>query len=401
MSDQISNEDLVKKGIITADALVAAGKLNPKQADRFIDFVIDVTALKGFVRTARFTEETMLIEKIGVGTRVAMPAALATDPGRRRGVDTSKISLTPKEIILPFEIGDQFKELNIEGADIEEKVIRLMSIQLGNDLQELYVNGDLLGAAVIENDIYPPGSTTQYIKDDYLALFDGWLRAADNGAIIDATGDDISSAIFSRMIKAMPDKFKRTRRDMVFLVPSDIEQNYREKVATRATDSGDRALSTMQNLTPFGVELMPVPLLPTNPKIVEHVTVNTDGTTATALKYAPISNVIVTNSDIGLTPVTPFILDTDYSQDLVNGTITRLGGGSIGSGATVKVTYSAGPQGLLVPKSNLILAIGRDIRIERDRDIFRRLNQFVVTLKADAKIEEDTAVVKVINLGEN
>jgi hypothetical protein len=48
---------------------------------------------------------------------------------------------------------------------------------------------------------------------------------------------------------------------------------------------------------------------------------------------------------------------------------------------------------------NLILAIGRDIRIERDRDIYKGVNQFAITTRIHAQVEELTAIVKGINVG--
>ena len=62
----ISNEELVQKAVITADALASAGKLNPAQSDRFIDFVIDETVLRNNARVVRFRNETLEIDKIGV-----------------------------------------------------------------------------------------------------------------------------------------------------------------------------------------------------------------------------------------------------------------------------------------------------------------------------------------------
>jgi len=73
----IRNEELVQKALITTDALASQGKLNPAQADKFIDYVIDITGLKNNARVVRFRNEEMLIEKIGVGRRVAVPAVEA------------------------------------------------------------------------------------------------------------------------------------------------------------------------------------------------------------------------------------------------------------------------------------------------------------------------------------
>jgi len=127
---------------------------------------------------------------------------------------------------------------------------------------------------------------------------------------------------------------------------------------------------------------------------------NTDGTTATALRYKPVTAIVVTPTTITKdTPIDPYILDTDYSQDLTNGTITRLTGGAIGSGATVKVTYSPYSQMLLTHFRNLIVGLGRDVRIEKDRDIFKGVNQYAITIKVAVDIENLDAVVKVTNIG--
>ena len=69
----VSNEDLVQKAVITAaDALASSGKLNAAQSDKFIDYVIDETALKDNARIVRFRNETLDIDKIGVGRRVTV-----------------------------------------------------------------------------------------------------------------------------------------------------------------------------------------------------------------------------------------------------------------------------------------------------------------------------------------
>ncbi len=149
---------------------------------------------------------------------------------------------------------------------------------------------------------------------------------------------------------------------------------------------------------PFGIELVEVPVWDLQPIVVEHVQLN--GTTAVSLANAPVSNVVVTPSTLAkYPPVTPYISGTDYVLDATAGTIARDAGGSIGDGDTVKVTYTANPKLILTHESNFILGIGRDIRIERDRDIFKGVNQYAITVKADAKYEEHDAIVIVNNIG--
>lgn len=395
----VRNEELVEKAVATTNDLAASGKLNPAQADKFIDYVIDITGLKNQARVVRFRNEQLDIDKIGIGKRAAMPATEAVAPGTRRSINTSKVSLVPKEIIVPFEISDSFREINLEGESVEDHIIKMMATQLANDLETLYITGDLLGQASLEGDILDGGSSTQYVKDAYLALADGWLKMGRSGNIYDAAGANIGSSLFSRMINALPAKFKRDRSQLRFFTSIELEQLMREKVSTRATTTGDAALQNAAPLSPFGVPLMPFPLFPFKPRIVEHVVLT--GTTPTALLHAPIQGnpVVVATTIDTVNPVTPFVNVTDYVLDLVNGTLARTGGSAIGSGNTVKVMYDANPQVLLTHMNNLIVGIGRDIRIEKDRDIYKRVNQYAITCKVAVQYEELTALVLGKNIG--
>lgn len=395
-----TNEELVQKSITAADALASAGKLNDAQANKFIDYVFDLSVLKKVARIVRFRNENLDIDKIGVGSRVAMPASEARDPGRRRGVSHSKITLTPKELMVPFEISDTYREHNIEGDSAEDHIVRMMGTQAGNDIEELYIDGDTVGPAAIESTIVDDGSDTEYIKDSYLALFDGWMRQADSGNLVDHAGAAVSSSLFGKMINAMPVKFRRNRANLVFLCSMELEQLYRERVSTRATAKGDDALNSEVPLTPFGVPLVGVPLMNFYQKVVHNITFTGSGSTV-SLRYAPIkaNSLVVTPTTLGDVPDEAYLLTTDYTVDETAGTVTHAGGGSaIGTSATVKATFEAFPQLLLTPRSNLIAAIGRDIRIEKDRDIFKRVNQYALTTKVDTKFEEVTAVVKGYNI---
>lgn len=399
----MTNEELVQKAITAADDLVAGGKLNDAQSDMFIDFVIDVTELRGSVRTTRFRNENLNIDKIGVGQRVTVPKEEARDPGTRFGVTTSKVTLTPVELMTPFEISDNFGENSIEGEDVEDTVVRLMATQAANDYEELMINGDILGPAQIEADLLQEGgSTTKYVKDTFLAKFNGWLRLLDSGNVYDAAGANISTKVFSNMIKRMPIKFRRTRRNLRFLMALDLEQNWREKVSSRATAQGDRALTSTDQIPIFGVPMVPVPLLEAEPRVVEHFSLSHPQTVS--LRYDNLGSGVITisNQTLGKTPETPYILATDYSEDKVAGTVTTLVGAAFDPGPVLaKITYFSSAQVMLADMNNLIMGIGRDVRIEQDRDIFKSVNQFAITTKIAVQVEEVTATVKGINIGLN
>jgi len=393
---QISNEELVRKAVIVADDLASAGKLNPAQSDRFIDYVIDETVLKNNARVVRFRNEKMDIDKIGIGARAAVPKAEAVDPGIRRGVNTSKITLQPSEIMVPFEIGDNFSEINIEGEGVEDHIVKMFGTQTANDLEELYVIGDKLGPAITENEYYGSGSTTQYIKDAYLALQNGWQKLGDAGHIVNAAAANIGLSAFGKAIRAMPTKFRRNKANLRFFMSPDLASLYLEKLSTRATNLGDEAAKGM-GVAPFGIPIVEVPLWDFQPKYVENVTMT--GVAAQSLKNAPVSNVVVLPSTLDKTPTTPYIEGTDYSVDLNAGTVTRIATGAIAAGQVVKVTYNANPQIILTHMNNFIVGIGRDVRIEKDRDIYKGVNQYAITVKAAVEYEEVDALVKVRNIG--
>ena len=101
------------------------------------------------------------------------------------------------------------------------------------------------------------------------------------------------------------------------------------------------------------------------------------------------------------TPTAPYIEGTDYHMDYVNGTITRDAGGAITSGAVVKITYQAESQLLLSDYRNLLVGISKNIMIEKDRDIYKSVNQYAITADIAAQIENLEAVVWAKNIGLN
>jgi hypothetical protein len=402
MGEKLTNEQILEKAAITTAEIAAAGKLNDEQSNKFIDFVVDVTGLQGRVRVVRFRADKLNIDKIGVGRRVAVPKKEAKDPAVRRGIQTSKVTLQPEEIMVPWELSDEFLQENIEGDQVEDTIMRLMATQFSNDLEELYLQGDKNGHARFESELVDGGSATEAVVDTYLQLQDGWLKLAGSSHIVDNANVNIQHKVFSDMLVEMPSKFKRNKRNLKFFCSDTLEQLFRNTLASRATGLGDTAATSQNNLMPFGIELVPLALLPQTPLVTEHVTLN--GTTAVSLKNKKIvsaSEIVVLQSmnDNPKSPITPYVKDTDYTINYTAGTIVRIGGGSISDGADIKITYQSESQMFLTEFRNLILGIGRDIRMERDRNIFGGVTEFAMTARVACQIEETDAVVLGINIG--
>lgn len=400
----LSNEELaqIQKAITAADALATHGKLNPAQALKFLDYVVDLTVMKGNVRVERFRNEKMEIAKLAIGNRVMFPGTEYQAPQERQGVSTATITLQPKEVVCAFDITDIFKLQNIEGDSVSDHIMRMFAAGWANNMEETTLNGDVVGPAGLESEVWASGSTTQYVIDALLTMFDGWWRKADGGHTVNMNGANIGISIFRKMLTSMPAKYKKVRRDLRWFMSDELADVYIEKVSTRQTAKGDQAAEGAEQ-APLGIPLVRVPSFPFNPKIVQHVVVAND--TAVALRYAPIvsGSEVVTPSTLGRTPTTKYIEGTAYDMDYTNGTITNPSGdATIADGATVKITYEAAPQLILTHWQNFILAFGmEDLKVERARNIHKRADEYVMSGRFDEQIENLDAVVKGYNLGDS
>jgi len=244
--------EMLEKATIKTSDLAAGGLLTPETAAKFVDYVYDESVLKNNARLEKITPDQKYIDKVAVGARVAVPKEEAVDPTTRRGVTTSRVTLQTHAIAVPWAISRETLARNIEGEDFEDHVAKMMATALGNDLEELFITGDTVAGA-----------------DPYLKLLDGWGKLALSGHVYDAERKTLSTladarAVFSGLIKSLPTKFRRRRDDLRFFVGSDVYQDYVDALSTRATGLGDAALQQRLTLTPFGIPLIEIPLLPTD-----------------------------------------------------------------------------------------------------------------------------------------
>jgi hypothetical protein len=187
------------------------GLLNPEQSARFLDYMFDATVIGKVARTVRMRADTTEIDRIGVGTKLMKLAAEADNLNSgNAAVQFSKISLTTKKLRLDWELSTESLEDNIEGADLEDHIARLMATQAGNDLEDVVLNGN-----------------TADTGDLLYKSFDGVVKIAKaNGHVVAGAGAAISRDIFNKALKAMPRKYKQRRTDLRFLSGSNLIQDY-------------------------------------------------------------------------------------------------------------------------------------------------------------------------------
>jgi hypothetical protein len=247
-------------GVHTASELGNGGLLNPEQSARFLDYMFDATVIGKVARTVRMKSDTAEIDRMSVGEKLMKLASEADNTAVNSGVTFSKISLTTKKLRMDWELSTESLEDNIEGADLEDHIARLMATQAGNDIEDVLLNGD-----------------TGLTGDALYKSFDGVVKKAKaSGRVVDAEGAAVSREIFNKALKAMPRKYKQRRGDLRFLAGSNLIQDflYANSIGTNQTIPQDIASSVIRGgvaplggpagyVAPFafGIPIVEVPLL--------------------------------------------------------------------------------------------------------------------------------------------
>ena len=247
-------------GVHVASENGNGGLLNPEQSARFLDYMFDATVIGKVARTVRMKSDTAEIDRMSVGEKLMKLASEADNTAVNSGVTFSKISLTTKKLRMDWELSTESLEDNIEGADLEDHIARLMATQAGNDIEDVILNGD-----------------TSLTGDALYKSFDGVVKKAKaSGRVVDAAGAAISREVFNKALKAMPRKYKQRRGDLRFLAGSNLIQDflYANSIGTNQTIPQDIASSVIRGgvaplggpagyVAPFafGIPIVEVPLL--------------------------------------------------------------------------------------------------------------------------------------------
>ena len=250
-----ANEELIKRAdLALADLEANGGKLQPEEANTFIDMIQEQPTILKQVRVVRMSSSERKINKIGFASRIlraAVQTGGANDDGSndryvlkadRAKPTTSQIQLNTKEIIAEVRLPYEALEDNIEGQSIEQHIMRLIAERAAIDLEEWALMADT-------------GS-----GDDYLALQDGYLKRMASH-VVDNASAGISPDMFEDGMLALPQKYLRNVNQMRHFVSVANTIKYRSKVANRGTGYGDAMLTGTQPIYAYGVQVDAAPML--------------------------------------------------------------------------------------------------------------------------------------------
>lgn len=247
------------------------GVLNPEQARRFIDYVWDATVLAKDGRRVTMRANTMEIEKVNVGERVIRAAAQADDAYTNAGATFSKVELTTKKIRLDWEVSTESLEDNIEGAALEDRLVRLMTNAFGNDIEDLAINGD--------------GATASFlsIMSGFIKQTRGTVGNAAHELSATISDNNYTTTVMQNLLLAMPRKYRALKQNLKFYAGTDafagivrnngtladaISSAFADRIgSTQANrqeflDGGAQTLGNSRTTRVLGVDVLEVPYYP-------------------------------------------------------------------------------------------------------------------------------------------
>jgi hypothetical protein len=369
--------------------------LNTKQADKFIDYVVDESVVLQQARVIRMDKPRQEIGKVGIGEKIFFPAqqGVTLDTSKRVEATTSKITLITKEMIGETIIYDDELEDNIEGAAFANHLMQMIAKNGANQWEFAALYGEQI-------------SNYESEAVDINQLFEGWMtRGIENGNVVDASDTSIFADRFIErkkltvLKKSFATKYRKSL-DSIFM-HDDLVMDYEDLYNTNTTtaqgaENRNRFAGIAFTEAPIlGIE-QPVPVAGFSPLALSAAasagadTVLMTDTTGLSVG----DSVEIVNADggrsaygtiIALTLNTSIQLDTPLAYDQDDASVVN------------KVTLD-GTDVLMTAKNNLIWGIQRAVTIEPDRQPRLRATVFVITTRVDVQVENTEAIGILKNL---
>jgi HK97 family phage major capsid protein len=238
----------------TAKPSDGGGILNAEQSAQFIEYIFEQQVLARDGRRVTMRGNTAELEKLNVGERVIRAAAQADSTYTNAGVTFTKVEITTKKVRLDWEVSSEALEDNIEGAGLEDHLVRTMTRAFANDLEDLAINGT--------------GSGT----NTFLNILEGFYVKEQTGNSAGTFGTDVED--LQALVLAMPRKYRASRAAMKFYASSETVADIinglgssgnlpSERIVERVIDGvAPQTLGAPIQYRVLGIPLVEVPLMP-------------------------------------------------------------------------------------------------------------------------------------------
>jgi len=241
------NRDIVQKADFLLADLAPGGILESTQANRFIQLAIDQSVVMPMMTRVDMNAPKELREKIRYGSRAlrkgteatALPDALRSKPS------TSKIELDAQLVKAETHVSFEALEDSIERGTFESTIRATLAERIGLDLEDLAFNGDTTSA------------------DSLLKTLNGFIVSATTN-IVAGGGATLQRSVLKDTLKTMPSEFRRDKRSLRYLTADEANIDYQDHLGDRATPLGDDQVGAMESRPYHSIQVVGVPVFPTN-----------------------------------------------------------------------------------------------------------------------------------------
>lgn len=250
------------KALVQETTFTSGGLLNPKQANKFVDLMVDEQVILKECDIRRMTTNEEDIDRLGLGAR-QMRAHSAGVRGTSSDITSSKRTLKLTEGKIFFELDIRtLRRLTIEsdGKDLQGSLLRhimeMGATQFGNDIEDLGVNGDTDNAS---------GGATQA----FLEITDGWLKLIKaDGIVYDVNLVTDETANFGGMLALMPEKYKKDPKALRIYTTTAIRDAYIDEIVGLNTSASLPYLTGQVAPTFKGIPVIGVPSFPAGHRVL-------------------------------------------------------------------------------------------------------------------------------------
>jgi HK97 family phage major capsid protein len=223
----LTGPNAVNPSFTSSPTYTGTGILRPEQARRFIDYVWDATTLANDGRRVTMRANTMELEKVNVGDRVIRAATQGVSEYTNAGATFSKVELTTKKLRLDWEVTSESLEDNIEGAALEDHLVRLMTNAFGNDIEDLAINGVGSGGTDFTNIMTGFIKQVTTTPSIYPGAGTGKAHEVINTSLVGSNTafTDWTTERMQQLILAMPRRYRAITNGLKFYAGTDTFAN--------------------------------------------------------------------------------------------------------------------------------------------------------------------------------
>lgn len=245
-----SNNDFIKKAAIQVSTFAPGGLLLPKQATEFVKLQIVKSQLLQRCNTQIIPTSEYEIDKLGFTGQVLLPDEedIAFAQSDLSTPETAKTTYSSKRYKAELALSYDTIKRQILGNNLMPYLLAQFAEAAQRDLEIAAIRGD--------TSLAPTSKINRLLRKQ-----DGFLKRI-SANVLDAEGQRLSLDMMDNCQRAMPKEY-RYQKGLSYLLSANGPIDYKALVRARATELGDRALSS-QDLVMFdgrypveGIPLMP------------------------------------------------------------------------------------------------------------------------------------------------